>query len=106
MAVKPSPKAARSSRLHTRFEPPASRALRLRDLALRHLLGHLTPPADGVPVAAHRRQVEPLVRGDMIDRNTAADGIDHSQLKKGIPARHRMSERSAIDTEHLQTSHF
>jgi hypothetical protein len=64
-----------------RFEPIARGALRTTDLGVAHLFSDLTPHLRGVPVTAHRGDVEPLVRLHKINRHTRASGKDHAKAE-------------------------
>src|SRR5258708_95298 len=64
--------------------PVARGALCRGDLRLRHLGGDLTTQSDCVLVAQHGREVEPLVRGDEVDRERASDRAAHPELKEII----------------------
>src|SRR5437764_14070610 len=88
------------------LEPGTRRALRLRDLNRRHLLGDLPAQANSLAVAAHSREIEPLVRGDEIDRNGASDRIHHAKLEEAVRADGRIAKRRTVNIEQFETSHM
>jgi hypothetical protein len=70
-------------------------ALRTTDLGVAHLFSDLTAHLRGIPVTAHRGDVEPLVRLHKINRHTRASGKDHAKAEAifgicwlGAPRRH------------------
>jgi len=77
------------------LEPIARGTLRATDLGIAHLLGNFTPQLRCVLVAAHRRDVEPLVRLHQINCDARPRGIDHAKTEAifgirrfGAPRRH------------------
>ena len=64
-----------------RLEPIARGALRATDLGVAHLLGDLTAHLRGIPVTAHRGDVEPLVRLHKINRHARPSGKDHAKAE-------------------------
>ena len=63
------------------LEPIACGTLRATDLEIAHLLGDFTAQLRGILVAPHRRDVEPFVRLDQINRNARPCGIDHAKAE-------------------------
>jgi hypothetical protein len=77
------------------LEPIACGTLRATDLGIAHLLGDFTSQLRGILVATHRRDVEPFVRLDQINRDARPCGIDHAKAETifgirrfGAPRRH------------------
>ena len=71
----------RSRRLRMRLEPVARRALGTADLGIAHLFGDFTAQLRGILVAAHGRDVEPLVRLHQINRYARACGENHAKTE-------------------------
>jgi hypothetical protein len=68
-----------------RGEPGAGLALRFGDFAGGHLDRDFGPALLAAGAAVQRRQVEPFVRFDEVDRSAAAaGGIDDPQFEQGI----------------------
>src|SRR5262249_52031877 len=65
-----------------RDDPLARGALRRRDLRRGHLRGDLPAQPDGILVAAHGREVEPLVRSDEIDGDRSPGRAVDAELEK------------------------
>ena len=96
----------RRQRLLVAAQPVTRRALRGRNVDIRHLVGDLAAQADRVEIALHRRKIEPLMRGDEIDRHVTADRIHHAELEKHVACRRALAERSRIAVENFKPSHL
>src|SRR5262249_54590587 len=62
--------------------------------------------ADGWPPHCPQcRQVEPLVRGDEVDRNVAPDRIHHAEVEESVGAGRRLAQCGSFNVGDLETSH-
>src|SRR5271169_3380104 len=95
----------RRCRRGTSFEPIARRALSGGNLALRHLFGDLSPQPYRFQVALYCRQIEPLVRGDEIDRHIAADRIHHAEFEEHVAGGRSLTERRRAALKNFKASH-
>ena len=110
VAVKPGSRSGsgRDCRRQRRFvaaQPGARRALGGGDLDVGHLIGDLAPQPNRLAVAFHRREIEPLMRGNEIDRRIATDRVHHSELEQHIARGRAFAERRRITVENFITSH-
>src|ERR1700751_5565014 len=105
MFAKASGRKCRSRRPAAAFKPIACRPLRGGDYALRHLVGDFAAQPDRFAVALHRRKVEPLVRGDQINRHVAADRVHHAELEQHVACGRSLAERRRCAIENLKTCH-
>jgi hypothetical protein len=85
------------------LEPIACGTLRATDLGIAHLLGNFPSQLRGILVATHRRDVEPFVRLDQINRDTRPCRIDHAKAETifgirrfGAPVARPVSSSAAI----------
>jgi len=69
------------------LEPITRGPLCASDFRVTHLLCDLTAQLRGVLVAAHGRDIEPLVRLHEVDRHARASRIDHAETEAIVGAR-------------------
>jgi hypothetical protein len=65
-------------------QPLARQPLRPGDVGAGHGLGKLGAITTGFDIAAHGRQVEPLVRGDDVDVDITAGAVHQAELEQGV----------------------
>jgi len=75
------------------------------DLDIRHLIGDFAPQPDRIDIALHRREIEPLVRRNEIDRRVAPDRIHHSEFEQHVAGGRPLAERRRVRFENFKTSH-
>ena len=73
-----------------RLEPVARGALRLADLGILHLGCDLTAKRAASRVAFRRRDIEPLVCADEIDRHLTAARIHHAEFEHRVGGDRRL----------------
>ena len=75
------------------------------NLDIRHLVSDFAPQPDRVDVSLHRREIEPLVRSDEIDRRVAPDRIHHPEFEQHVAGDWPFAKRRRVAVENFITSH-
>ena len=83
------------------LEPIARGPLRATDLGIAHLFGNFSSQLRRVLVAAHRRDVEPLVRLHQINCDARPRGVDHAKAEAIFSVR-----RFGAPRRHFHARHF
>src|SRR5215203_5160106 len=73
---------------------------------LRHLIRYLAAQTDRIGVTAHRSQIEPLMRADIVNGHIASRRIHHAQFKERVGTDRCVAEGRVIAVAKFETSHF
>src|SRR5215207_1640694 len=73
---------------------------------LRHLIRYLAAQTDRIGVTAHRSQIEPLMRADIVNGHIASRRIHHAEFKERVGTDRCVAEGRVIAVAKFETSHF
>src|SRR3984893_17685084 len=89
-----------------RGQPLTGGVLRRRDFLIRHLGREFAATLDRRAVAARGREIEPLMRGDTIDRRGAARRKHDAELKKDVAGRVPLPRGGGLQRSNFVARHL